>query len=115
MPLPHGQASGTTTFIWKLYEPVLPAHVENTVKNNDKVALCHQQRHSLVISTTSSVVSCRVAELLPLLHRGRPCQGRCSVPIHADVMKEIKSWCWELDFCGFSNGASRGPGKTLSS
>lgn len=57
MPLPHGQASGTTTFIWKLYEPVLPAHVENTVKIDDKVALCHQQRHSLVISTTSSAVT----------------------------------------------------------
>lgn len=43
-PLLHGQESGTTTFIWKLYDSVLPAHVENTVKNDDKVALCHQQR-----------------------------------------------------------------------
>lgn len=38
MPLLHVQASGTTTLIWKLYEPVLPAHVENTVKNDDKLA-----------------------------------------------------------------------------
>lgn len=104
MPLLHGQASGTTTFIWKRYEPVLPAHVENTVKNDDKLALCHQQRSldtgGLVISTKSSVVSCRVAELLSLSHRGRPCQGRCSVPIHADVMKEMQCCLWELDFPG---------------